>query len=521
MDRKQFIKTNIALGIGLTASKIGSAFPLPTQKEDEHHRVIVIGTGYGAAVAALRLAEKGIKVIMLEMGMDWPARKDYNTFSKLLFPDKRSTWLKTRSILPFANIFTFKKYTGVLDRMDFDGLKVYAGRGVGGGSLVNGGMAVVPKRTYFEQILPAVNANEMYDKYFPLANRMLKVNSISPAFFESTPYYKFTRTARDQAHAAGYKTTFVPNVYDFGYMEKESRNEVYQSALNGEVVYGNNAGKQSLDKTYLAAALKTGNVEIRPLHQVNAIFKTGTGYKLVVDKINTGGHVDFVKDFHCDYLFVCAGSIGTSQLMVKAKATGALPELNNEIGEGWGNNGNVMAGRNFIKQGTGSKQSCIPTMAIDDWDNQDHPLFAEISPMPMKMETWTSLYLVITKIPDRGKFIYNPLTNKVSLKVPENFGSTATATVKQLMEKLNHANGGTNAGLLFKKGIDEKICYHPLGGCVLGKATDLYGRFKGYHKLYTCDGSLLPGSTGVNPFVTITAIAERNIEKIIAQDFLS
>ena len=88
----------------------------------------------------------------------------------------------------FANVFTFKKYTGVLDRLDYDNLKVYVGRGVGGGSLVNGGMAVVPKRAYFETILPEINASEMYDKYFPLANQMLKVNSISPEFFESTPY---------------------------------------------------------------------------------------------------------------------------------------------------------------------------------------------------------------------------------------------------------------------------------------------------------------------------------------------
>lgn len=70
MDRKQFIKSNIVLGIGLTASKISAAVPLPEKKETEHHRVIVIGTGYGAAVAALRMAEKGIKVLMLEMGMD-------------------------------------------------------------------------------------------------------------------------------------------------------------------------------------------------------------------------------------------------------------------------------------------------------------------------------------------------------------------------------------------------------------------------------------------------------------------
>ncbi|XGU19163.1 hypothetical protein ACETU7_29100 [Rhodococcus sp. 3Y1] len=58
------------------------------------------------------------------------------------------------------------RYVGVLDAEDFGGIKVYQGRGVGGGSLVNGGMAVTPKRNYFEEILPGVDSNEMYSTYF-------------------------------------------------------------------------------------------------------------------------------------------------------------------------------------------------------------------------------------------------------------------------------------------------------------------------------------------------------------------
>jgi len=53
---------------------------------------------------------------------------------------------------------------------------------------------------------------------------------------------------------------------------------------------------------------------------------------------------------------------------------------------------------------------------------------------------------------------------------------------------------------------------------VLNQATDNYGRLPEYPGLYVMDGSLIPGSTGVNPFVTITALAERNIEQIIATD---
>ena len=53
---------------------------------------------------------------------------------------------------------------------------------------------------------------------------------------------------------------------------------------------------------------------------------------------------------------------------------------------------------------------------------------------------------------------------------------------------------------------------------MLGQATDAYGRVHGYGGLYVNDSSLLPGFTSVNPFVTITALAERNVERVIGED---
>ena len=70
----------------------------------------------------------------------------------------------------------------------------------------------------------------------------------------------------------------------------------------------------------------------------------------------------------------------------------------------------------------------------------------------------------------------------------------------------------------FVNGFGHDICYHPLGGCVLGRSTDNYGRVKGYKNLYAIDGSLVPGTIGVNPFLTITALAEYCIENIIRND---
>ncbi|MFJ9417891.1 GMC oxidoreductase [Streptomyces sp. NPDC101227] len=495
---------------------------------------VVIGTGYGAAVSALRLGEAGIPTLMLEMGQLWnkPA-DDGNVFCGMLEPDRRSSWFKSRTEAPLGSFLwldvinrDIEPYAGVLDRVHFDQMSVYVGRGVGGGSLVNGGMAVVPKRSYFEEVLPRVDAAEMYDRYFPRANSMLKVNHIDKGWFEEAEWYGFARVSREQAGNAGLRTTFVPNVYDFGHMRREAAGEAPKSALAGEVIYGNNHGKQSLDKTYLATALGTGKVTIETLHQVKAIRQQPDGsYVLSVEQHDAGGKLVAHKEIACRHLFLGAGSLGSTELLVRARDTGALPDLNTEVGAGWGPNGNIMTGRaNHVWNPTGAHQSSIPALGIDDWDNPAAPVFAEIAPMPAGLETWVSLYLAITKNPERGTFVYDKATDRAALRWTRDQNTPAVNAAKSLFDRINKANATTYRYDLFGpqlKNFSDDFSYHPLGGCVLGKATDLYGRVAGYRNLYVTDGALIPGSIGVNPFVTITALAERNIERIIAEDVKS
>ncbi|MEU5051782.1 GMC oxidoreductase [Streptomyces sp. NPDC021096] len=492
---------------------------------------VVIGTGYGAAVSALRLGEAGVETLMLEMGQQWDKPgADGNTFCNMLKPDERSSWFKSRTEAPLGSFLWFDvvnknitPYAGVLDRVNFDQMSVYVGRGVGGGSLVNGGMAVVPKRSYFEEVLPRVDAAEMYDRYFPRANSTLRVNHIDKGWFEDTEWYKFARVSREQAGKAGLGTTFVPNVYDFDYMRREAAGEVPKSALGTEVIYGNNHGKLSLDKTYLASALGTGKVTIRTMHTVKAIGRQRDGsYVLTVEEKDAYGKRLATKQITCTYLFLGAGSLGSTELLLRARETGALPDLSGEVGAGWGPNGNIMTARaNHMWNPTGAKQSSIPALGIDDWNNAAAPVFAEIAPMPAGLETWVSLYLAITKNPERGTFVYDSANDRANLRWTRDQNTPAVNAAKSLFDRINKANTTMYRYDLFGaklKNFADDFCYHPLGGCVLGKATDLYGRVSGYRNLYVTDGSLIPGSIGVNPFVTITALAERNIERIIQQD---
>ncbi len=494
----------------------------------DHVPVLIIGSGYGGAVSALRLTQAGINVAMVEMGQSWTTPgSDGKIFCNMLSPDDRSYWFKTKTEQPLSYFLGFPvdksispSNAGVLDAEDFANMRVYQGRGVGGGSLVNGGMAVMPKQSYFQQVLPSVDPTEMYGTYFPRANTGLGVNNIDQTWFETCDCYEFARASRATANAAGYSTVFVPNVYDFNYMKAEDANQVPRSALASEVIYGNNYGKRSLDKSYLAAAAATGKLSISPLHKVTAVTPAaGSGYTVTMTQIDTAGNTVATKTVTADRVIFAAGSVGTSKLLVTQRALGNLPNLPSTVGTNWGNNGNVMVARAGW-DATGSVQSGMPAMGIDNWADPTYPVFAEIAPVPANFDTSINLYLAITKNPNRGTFSYNSSTGGVDLNWQSSWTQPSIDAAKNMFDKINAAAFTTYRTDLFGlyKIWGDNFCYHPLGGCVLNQTTDNYGRLPGYPGLYVMDGSLIPGSTGVNPFVTITALAERNIEKIIATD---
>ncbi|QLY32778.1 GMC family oxidoreductase [Nocardia huaxiensis] len=530
MTRRAFLATTgLALG-GVALARRAPAQALPTKQLSDGDKVpaLVIGSGYGGAVAALRLAQAGIDVAVVEMGMSWSTPgSDGKIFCGMLKPDGRSFWLRNRTDQPISNFAggdynkDIQKYTGVLDSEQFSGIKVYQGRGVGGGSLVNGGMAVTPKQQYFSTILPTVDAGEMYSTYYPRANAALGVNNLDQSWFDSAECYKYARVGRKQAERSGFAWTFVPNVYDFGYMKQEQANQVTRSALASEVIYGNNFGKKSVDKTYLAEAVGTGRVGITPMHKVTAVAPTEGGYKVEMKQIDTSGNTVATKNIVAQRVFFAAGSVGTSKLLVSMKAQGKLPNLPDSVGTGWGNNGNVMVARaNHVWDDTGSLQSCIPCLGIDNWADSSAPVFAEVSPIPAGLETFISLYLAITKNSNRGTFTFNSGTGGVDLNWQTSWAQPSIDAAKKVFDKINSKEGTIYRTDLFGlyKTWGDNFTYHPLGGCVLDQSTDNYGRLTSYPGLYVIDGSLIPGSTTVNPFVTITALAERNIEKIIATD---
>ena len=127
LTRRKFVGLSAMATI---ATMGGTTFSLAGCKKDKvenvpssEQDVVIIGSGFGGAISALRLAEHGVKALMLEMGRQYTVSKYEDVFAKSLQPDGRSSWLKKKTIVPVVNDFlqfSIYKYVGVLDRIDYD-----------------------------------------------------------------------------------------------------------------------------------------------------------------------------------------------------------------------------------------------------------------------------------------------------------------------------------------------------------------------------------------------------------------
>ena len=532
MTRRRFLEViltaggSIGSGIALsgcdTPLEILSPPSIPIETEDDIP-ALIIGSGFGGAVTALRLGEAGIRTMVLEQGRRWDSASA--PFSRTLPPDGRSTWLRRKTVLPFGPSLPIRKYTGVLDRVDYANMKVYRGTAVGGGSIVYGGITTQPPESLFYQIFPRGISYQELQPYYEGVRSMLRITTV-PADIETQPHYDYTRVFADHAAYAGLKTVDVGQATDWDIVRAEIDGTLPPSAIIGEAYYGNNSGcKNSLDQNYLPMAEATGYVSIHSLHRVIDITQENSEkYVVTVEQIDEAGAVIQTKKITTTYLFFAAGSIGTTELLVKARALGSLANLNEEVGQGFGVNGNVLFTRT-VNELTGKHQGGPVIKSILDYKNTETPATVESIFFPIGLECNCLLHLLLALDTERGHFFYDAVTNRVELMWPTGGNDQAARAAIDFAERMNASNGGnlgSPVGVPFlPSDLLKDSTYHPLGGMVMDKACDLYGRVHGYPRMYVMDGALLPGSCATaNPSWTIAALAERNIQRILAEDFL-
>lgn len=530
-NRRRFIRDAALFSTGLVTSLNVNRF---AQAQEEPIDAIVIGSGFGGAVAALRLGQAGIKTLIIERGRHWKITPAQNTFATFRQPDGRSAWL---SPYTFEGIPIGDPYTGVLELKQQGGVGVLCGAGVGGGSLVYNAVMYQPNRTLFERVFSsAIDYNEMDSIYYPRVRSIIKPKPI-PQDILSTDYYLAFRAFLKEATNAGLNTRLIDAAVDWNIVRQEINGQKNPAAIIGEHWFGINSGaKRSLDRNYLPLAQKTGNVEILPLHIVTNVWELpGYGYRIACSEIDESGTVIRTKNFTCKYLFLAAGSMGTSELLVKAKATGTLPRLNNYVGLNWGTNGDCSAIRFGIPQTTvnaaGFGQGGPSGPLIEYLDNPFTPITVQpFSRWNAPQGALVSLGIGLPSI--KRKFVYDSATDSVKLTdQPEDKPLLDALKFTYRVIDRKNATTGIQPTTDVKSGvyppaknqvikqISGFLTAHPLGGAEIGKACDYYGRVRGYKGLYVLDGALIPGSTGcTNPSLTIAALAERCMDKILAED---
>ncbi|MFI5781352.1 GMC oxidoreductase [Nocardia sp. NPDC051570] len=488
--------------------------PLPDPPE--HTEAIVVGSGFGAAVAALRLAEAGVSNTVLERGSRWPNDPWREIFTGDVLPDGRGFWHRTSFTGITKVTMHFADFGGVLDVTEFPGIDVWRAAAVGGGSVVFTGVMVAPQRRFFDQVFRgAVAYDEMDRVYFPRVRQMLRLSVMPPDIYGSEPF-THSRMWDDQVRKAGYQPRPSDSIFNWDVVRSELSGGTKPSATTGFSNLGNsNGAKFDLNQNYLKYAQGTGRSAVYAGHRVDSIAQDPSGRYLVgVTKLDPTGAVLATRTLTCDKLFLGAGSVGTSELLVRAQATGALPNLNEHVGDGWGTNGDVVLGRGesrLVGLGQG-----VPS-ASRIYDESGMPLTLESWYLPgMPTETGGVGSLGLALDPTRARFTFDKARDAATLNWPRQAQDQVLAACRSVDHRIAERAGALLDYSAIGYDANAFLTAHPLGGVVIGQATDNYGRVHGHPGLYVMDGAVVPGSTGtVNPSLTIAALAERNIEAVI------
>lgn len=504
----------------------------PRIEPNDYYTAIVVGSGYGGGVTALRLGQAGIDTLILEKGRHWTEPdEDGKRFSKMIPADTRAGWFTS---IPPSLTTSFRGITvadvarnvpspqpvqaGICDKSTHGSHDVFRGICVGGGSMVNAAIAAIPTTAQIAEAFPDIAPAEFLGTYIDRARRSLRISYRDMNWFEQTPWFQYARVGRQYAAAAGYPVDYNGSAYSFDYLKAEAAGRVPRSALDLEQQYGNNFGRiGSVDQTYIRAAVDTGRVSLRPLTEVTSVRREPSGeYVVGTRTIDRWGKELMRREVGCRQLYLSAGVLGTNHILLRARGTGALPDLPDTIGRGYGNNGDVMVAHMLGDHDpAGTQQSLLGMINLDGRSDPENPVYASMFSIPLPQETFMLGYYAMVKTGDRADISYDRQSDSISIQWTEGHTEHLTHRAQHVFDRVVNANGVEYRDDIFSGKVFAPNTVHPLGGCVRGQATDAFGRVVGYDNLYINDASLIPGFLGCNPFMTITALAERNIEAIL------
>ncbi len=258
VSRRKFIKVSGTLGaasgvLGVSGQALGLTRKAPPRYAPEHREVIVVDSGFGGSITALRLVERGVPVTIIEQGRRWdqPLKPGEKRFSENLYPDGRSTWLSSTTVVPLGPALPIRKTTGVLQGRRLAGKTVLNGTGYGGGSIAWGGVMVKPEEQIFKKVFPKeISWEELQLHYDEVARRLGRASL--PDDVADADCYTHVRVMKEHCERADIKWEPISTSTNWDIVRDELAGKTPAAITKGEAIYGVNSGaKGGTDRTYL------------------------------------------------------------------------------------------------------------------------------------------------------------------------------------------------------------------------------------------------------------------------------
>ncbi|GAA4682423.1 GMC oxidoreductase [Gordonia humi] len=519
LSRRSFLTGTLIAGTsaaGLAVSGLAGAAPGRIRSERSEHRVIVVGSGFGGAITALRLTRAGVPVLLLERGREWKTGPNAHTFPNPTHPDKRILWHKSAPQI-FGRPFSPEPYAGLVDAVVGDDMTAVTAAGLGGGSLLYQGMSLEPAEHVFNEHLPEqLDWARMHRVYYPRVSRMLRLET-APDRLIQTPQYRAARLFAARVRKAGLPVSKIPMPIDWQYALDEIAGKMTPSYTDGSGALGvNNGGKHSVDTNYIAQARATGLLTVATLHEVTDVARAADGrWRLQVTQTDVGGTTVAHKTMTTPTLVMAAGSVHTTRLLLRAREANGV-DLPDGVGRGWGTNADRIYVWTDPTLDFGAVQGGPVVYGSLNWDRADTAHTVIQAAIPSFGVDVHSTMMVGYGVSDaRGAFRYDASSGDAKLHWPVDGD-------RRIQWGHIHPTATRIAGkgaVLTDSNRFLNTTWHPLGGAAMGSVCDLEGRVRGQKGLYVIDGALLPGTAAAcNPSMTIAAVAERALDRIVAND---
>jgi cholesterol oxidase len=498
--------------------------------------VLIVGSGFGGSVSALRLAEKGYRVGVLEAGR----RFTPDTLPKTSWDLRNFLWAPRLGLRGIQRITLLKD------------IVVLSAAGVGGGSLVYANTLYQPPATFFADPHWA-GITDWADELAPhydQASRMLGVTE-QPTMTPSDVVIQ--QVAEEMGVGATFRRTPV-GVF-FGEAGKTVPDPFFGGAgpdrtgctQCGNCMIGCRVGaKNRLDVNYLYLAERAG-AEVHAETEVTALRPDGAGW---IVETRT-------RRFTADQVILAAGALGTQRLLHAMRDTGVLPAISSRIGSLTRTNSEALLGAQAaavpaepysrgvaitssfhpdatthiepVRYGPGSNaMGLLATLLVDGGGRVPRPLkflghalrHPYVLLRSLSVRRWSERTIIALVMQTLDNSLTVRRTRRGRLTTGPGHGEpnptwipVGHEAVRRIADRIGGFPGGT-VGDIF----DIPMTAHILGGATIGETpatgvVDAYHRVFGYPGLHVVDGSAVPANLGVNPSLTITAMAERAMSR--------